>query len=43
MTSGKADGVDENLVRDLYLFFELVCQKCDATWAPSNPTEGLCA
>jgi hypothetical protein len=41
MKSDDASGVDENLVRDLYLFFELVCQRCDTTWAPANPSEGL--
>jgi len=35
-----ADEVDENLVRDLYLFFELFCHQCDAHWEPSSPTEG---
>lgn len=33
--------LDENISRDLYLFFELVCKQCPATWEPSNPTEGL--
>ena len=33
--------IDDNIVRDLYLFFELVCKKCPATWEPSNPTAGL--
>jgi hypothetical protein len=36
-----ADEVDDNLVRDLYLFFELFCYKCGAHWEPANPNEGL--
>jgi hypothetical protein len=41
MTSSDIDNLDENIVRDLYLFFELVCKRCPASWEPSNPTEGL--
>lgn len=33
--------VDANIFRDLYLFFELVCKHCQATWEPQKPTEGL--
>ena len=43
LSHSDSEEVDDNLVRDLYLFFELVCKKCPATWAPSNPTEGLSA
>jgi len=32
MTSSDSSGVDDNLVRDLYLFFRLVCQRCSAEW-----------
>jgi hypothetical protein len=41
MTSTDIDNLDDTIVRDLYLFFELVCKHCPATWAPSNPDEGL--
>jgi hypothetical protein len=40
--AGRAnDERDENIVRDLYVFFELFCKRCPAHWEPSNPTEGL--
>ena len=39
--TGEGTGLDENLVRDLYLFFELVCKSCPASWEPSNKTDGL--
>ena len=31
--------VDDSLVRDLYLFFELVCQRCGADWVPDQQDE----
>ena len=31
------DDVNEDLVRDLYLFFELYCQRCNAVWEPPDP------
>jgi len=36
-----SEELDDNIVRDLYLFFELFCKRCPAHWEPSNPTEGL--
>jgi hypothetical protein len=41
MSGTDGEEIDDNIVRDLYLFFELVCKTCPATWEPSNPTEGL--
>ena len=41
MTNREIDEVDDNIVRDLFLFFELVCKRCPSTWEPANPTEGL--
>jgi hypothetical protein len=32
MTSFDSGGADDNIVRDLYLFFRLVCQRCSAEW-----------
>ena len=31
--------VNDDLVRDLYLFFELVCLRCGAAWAPDQESE----
>jgi hypothetical protein len=41
MASPDIESVDDNVVRDLYLFFELVCRHCPTTWEPSSSTEGL--
>jgi hypothetical protein len=38
-TASDSGSADDNLVRDLYLFFELVCQRCGAGWEPGNLTE----
>ena len=40
MTSAD-DDVHDDLTRDLYLFFELVCQRCMTTWEPTNPRDVL--
>ena len=32
----QGNGADENLVRDLYLFFELVCHRRGADWVPDQ-------
>jgi hypothetical protein len=31
--------VNEDLVRDVYLFFELVCKRCPTVWAPDPNAE----
>lgn len=42
--AGRAtDDLDDNVVRDLYLFFELFCKRCPAHWEPSNPIQSLSA
>jgi hypothetical protein len=43
MTSANINNVDENVARDLYLFFELACKRCLSTWEPPNPLDGLSA
>jgi hypothetical protein len=39
VTSSDSINIDDNVRRDLYLFFELVCQRCGARWEPPGATE----
>jgi hypothetical protein len=32
----ESEDLHEDLARDLYLFFELYCQRCHAAWAPPD-------
>jgi len=41
--SGDAKELDDSVVRDLFLFFELFCKRWPAHWEPSNPAGGLSA
>jgi hypothetical protein len=35
----RTTALDDTLVRDLYLFSELVCRRCDAEWVPDQESE----